>query len=1690
MTSRIVLSVDLYLKDWNGAGEVWACVQPHLIVPRPQGAPEQPSPTDPQWLAALEVELSAWLSTIDDARSHSYSLIERPSVARGQWFIPVPFAHNVDLALELSRQGAPTLPPFVNPRSRAARFVSETARNAFRDANREAAASHDDLNQPKAPPGSVPLLFAEAYTWGLKETWSRLLLQAQEDGFTRTEAARRMANVLTLAFWGGAVRRYQPQMFQGGLDPAFYMNAKVAARDAGSVAVTNLHSLCGLMFRLGSQADLSALQGVENLTVELRDNNPQPIRIASASPDVCAATTAFFQGLTPTPAQQRITCEWDASVATRVHVLDNAMAFAPISGAALAQRYRRRAGRDAKGATLNAYSLAKLKQMVVHLRTDSEARSAALPDVLEWELYDAIEATLSPYRGARLSGQGKRVLQLVPQADEADKLWAFLERSPSFLRTAQGELLGQGGAPLADLTYLGAFELPWLPARSKALLYYGKPPSDGEQVAVLLPRPLQQRLTTRRVPFDAALDAFGLRWLLDAHSLPPPADRRVEFDVLRCVSTDATFSLYWRDFVPALIFEGDVRFELAQSRDNIEGRAAVKYPQYHQPTDPQDVRPADEYAEDLINHNALNLYMQEGGAAGATRHLNPHAEIYPVGVEGTAETGRIHYFPFRYSFPHQGPSSDPSTWDEQTVRRFFSDAHAITDVPRRLSIDLEHTYGTVFHPDGGQVELPSPVDVPPALPTAVGASATTGPREHFLTVELVSGAPEQAALKLRTEWLRVPSPELPERALKEARLRHVDAWRAVAELAHAEASFLIGRFLRFDHRRGLDDSSRVALSDALEEVPELAGYERSLPASVADTCQRWLHEGAPAQDVFALATVPLDGVPGGRVGRICNVAEFWLKLRRPAGAVPSQPASTFTLVRTLPEFDQKGQKLQALTPAQDQAILRVQFPSWLASLREAKEAIEPERRQGDAKDLRDWYRQVLGGRKNDDDTPACAWLVPEDSPPNPSQVIAPIVCPVGLLPIAANRWLLDKTHALLLRYFRALSLLFDASFENDWQAPEWGTYFEKLAAKSREVRALVDRIVDDLLLPIPNHLGSRVHAPVRMLAARLRSNNDALWSALQRFVREQVLYTPAVFADAKAFMYTHLTGRQLPGGGWDVDGAAELPAEFFQVRSVKDIRDKPGGAPAERILDTDEFAFRQALLLGTPPRIAGFGELLDDARYDDDFTIREFRLRTFENVLEELRARELPGGPPPSDLNAPELQLPAGAQRNPLSGNAPAEIRLVSREPVVNPTHHATGIVAGDPTWRGTLPICSAWRLERLLQRALETPAAGQPIARVLAKKDFASQATPRRDDVLVTGIFTVRGDEESDVDVIAALRTDQFRVDCRPVSRPSPQPASAVSANADPTPPLPVATLFRTLEAQPDSAQLRAGDLLETLSADVLDFVSAALVKHVEHDPLPTGLPLVQISRGAANAINVQCPADMAVVVLRAEAGDHVPCAPAQPLRGGSLILMITLEKVVWERWSFGLIQTRNISTGSGPASGVPGEDFATEFGQISSRASDAAPYQVSGVVERIDELKPITLNSRQPRSGRQLIQELLRIARPDNLGQPVLPDEAWASLSCTVSVDRVHTASAPAEYIAPSGQRLAMEQPSSRVSMPARAPVHYLAGDNPIATDNTPVDWFAAPYRSFAVTFQWTNENNSPIFRLEGVQVLVEAP
>ena len=197
--------------------------------------------------------------------------------------------------------------------------------------------------------------------------------------------------------------------------------------------------------------------------------------------------------------------------------------------------------------------------------------------------------------------------------------------------------------------------------------------------------------------------------------------------------------------------------------------------------------------------------------------------------------------------------------------------------------------------------------------------------------------------------------------------------------------------------------------------------------------------------------------------------------------------------------------------------------------------------------------------------------------------------------------------------------------------------------------------------------------------------------------------------------------------------------------------------------------------------------------------------------------------------------------------------------------------------------------------------------------------------------------------------------------------------------------------------------------------------------------------------------------VLLREFSGDNHCNNNANTQINTDTFLIINIELPVWDQYSMGLIQTRNIR-----------EDIDVSFGRVSQRLSDSRPYQI--IINREWQQAPITIQRKK-----YSISNLAAIALNAYMDETKWKEHDISILSMQVQETRV-----PSFSLDFGNSHVLQYQSEWDSVMPEHNVLTHQQGDL-----GEEYSWFPEPYKEFSVDFNWSNKNtNLPFFSIKGVR------
>ncbi|MDW9650166.1 hypothetical protein GOB33_18940 [Sinorhizobium meliloti] len=1627
---ELIVTLDHFFQDWETAqGSLWLCVQPHVQV-----ADDDTAVTD--WIK-LHSDNGSGLTYKAAALSDTASMKLTP--------VPFPDRCRVEVSL-LDANGQPVAT--VNPYTGAQRdtIINDLAA-AFEvtDAGVFARANRDEEPEvaPSIPPQPVyGLPFALGYNQTLRDAMdARLQVQPIDPSAPAPEppSEPEIRNMLSLAFWGG-VRRVLPSGAVRALDRADWM---VVGEAPDHSPVANQHGLCGLLFRLGGPNDLARLSTVRQIEITIRHANWTRKVQDMTTTSSLESIEAFFSLLGGFPRASpslRPTLQWNSDFAYRAYAVDDGASFAHSKPAAEDWFIR---------PVLRTQSRLKPLRRLYAARVRTGA--GTLPNRLLLTPYLSFKVELKPYRSYPAAQNTPGLWELVAAPDDAPRLARFLGNHAGLDIIKHGTFFDEAGMPVTTAPALvGSYNLPWDTFRRgnavPTIVYYG----DKAPSAVILRLPVPdaagspRTVIAERVLPGGQPSPFGDRWEVNLSAVEILDD----FDALQCIADPAASATRLPDMVVTAVWPGEVAFEFAQSVSSVEGNVIADYIHPPEAASPSQVTPEGEYTHDLINYNALNVYLgwNEGKDQlkdiANVEHFNKFSELYPI-KKYDPRNGRLYH---SFVFRSRPATSVPP--DGARAPAFFNHLYSAMPDGRRLGFDLEHTYGTRIE---GSIEplMAAHFDFPP-LP----ASRVSRPEENSnlspkqkpsqypfaRCLFYVDGGDEKLRLIFEKAWLLDTYAADPLWGPV-----YVQAWRSVAELAFAKSICVTAQCLVFDFTRGANVDSTRLLS-AFKEDEQFAEFSVDCTAPLQKLANAFLSGHFPTPTHLDI-TLTSGSQP--RIANRCHVAEFALAIERSSDRLPHPPQSA-----TMPDpwklfrfktdvdadhlYDMDGQVTDPVTEDTD----KLAFSTWMASLRVAAASFEPDDSSGDV-ERTTLLRKLLSGDHDD----KRLWVAPGGAVAGDGRETSISACPIGFRPLAIEPTILrGQTTKLLSRYMQALAIVLDCrslDWASNWTTvAQWRAHFDFLQQESASIVAVVQRSVD-LLFPLPDsRSGVGVDPVVQQSVAAWKNPGTGVKEAFVAWSRSALLQDPSLFAAAKALLYTRL---------WGKDGGP-LGNTFFRLRSFKKISEEKTNAAGKvfpAIFDDDTFTYREGLgsLAGT--RWFGFAEVLDDLRYDSQFSFEQLKPTSVETFLERALAIEKGHAPPREEpMPGRDVYVPG-----PEKGMVP----LAARAPVTPPVSVFAGEIkkmARDTTV-DDLAVGQVYGQQAFLSGRLELASSGSSdVVELIGRSDtIAGRRGQFKDDFILSAIFAVRGDEEVDQgDWTEAWGNDRFYLDVGTDSASSVGAASN-KAFAD------VQGFFDRLAAAQNLSEMKG--LEGGYDPNVLNFVQTAMAPAVTQTFDGNGRWYAKLSPGTSGStIDMEVlldpagtspgSADPLIEVFAFRPVDPSGPSGDQP----HLYLLVNWLRKNWAPQRLAVEQTRNINVG-----------FAPEFG--STAAGVGAAYQPFVNVDLYQDLPPVRLTRRKYRME-ELAGLLLSQGILENLDEAAKHD-----LSLTVSHDQV--VQVTGEYLNASGNISGVTVQPVRSALPISQVIHA-AG----AWSGVEVDLTSFAYPNAVVDFQWSSKSNLQFFRV----------
>ncbi|EKO3906884.1 hypothetical protein GWZ48_004383 [Vibrio fluvialis] len=1485
---KVYCAIDFFFENWDELSQrkLWFVVLPYV---------------------RNATELNEWVETLsDDGSAAHYELIVPSTFTEGekQEIIPVPLSLDTDLEVTLSTGQILSL-------NRTQNFVV-TDPKGFRDLNTEKTLTPLDDNASTTAIVDVEPNVPYAVS---------LVKQIQQMYKSERDS---LPIWLQLAFEIGQRRKFNSDVMSN-LGP--YMSVEHPSDPAvDTYDVTNLHSLAGLMLEMPTEVAL--LNQVNQVEVKflVGGNAVATLPLAHDS-DSTIGLTRFFSTIKERFAHPRSNLEWLPEIQRRVYALPVPQIFArqPLGEFDDFILYRRARGGKGTDELQADITLSQLERVVTRYNVDGDGLHPIAPQSISVSPVSTFDLVTQLFRGypklvpgdiePHVGGEERKAPpELVPPDGYVMRITAQphdLERWRQIVHQVYNgsldtkfsgiTLLAQsvdGNARVIKPDWVNVYQLPWEEEDEPVVLMYIREFVSGELLA-LVSDCLGFKFEMQLKGIDIDVDPFGPRW--EYKHTPSVSDKKfdallLEEDVSPLEDLRLIISAYTSD---------EFEFELAQSARRIEAVAKARFERMENTVGPVQVEPLNVDAEkdfqaDYENHNSAFLVSNW---ESEIRLLNSASEATADHVELiNGDTEYIYTFHMRYTNP---TSARPGMED---VRGFYSDLYRRIGKERLLEFELEHTYGTRLD-IGDSLSIQTPLDEHIRLPVDVGEKMGDAHVRFLVVTYDRPSEVEQIALRfnkkiLTKSWVDVSD----EPARKES---HIEAWQAVAEFAYASKVEVVCQSYRFDFYTALNNRGGT-LGSGL--IPSRQAIEIDVTERLRTEASSWLDAADYPDDEFWDLPLSITGEP---LWKDSHAIRFYIRLVRSPENYPhkNNDWEMVTPITELPDgdieklVDINGYKTNPVNS--ETAIDR--FNQWTRNLQEAAAFITPDGFTKENRDDIERYRGLLhvGPQDSVVKSDAASWIVPKGGREPDGEATVTIV-PVGFKPIERSTYLGDATDTQIMEFFLALQAA--VNLESTWwakthNARKWATFFEgfdkKTASGSGVWQAYTDLClaVGQLLHPVPSTLSPKsteepIHEHVVEVAQALKSETEISDAIRSRF-KQNFQKMPGVFSTAKALVYQRITGSTV---------GVRAPADFFSLKQEKEISPLDDAGSDVGVTDIFSASFERGLLTNDPNWF-GFLEILDNGLYDNEYHIIDMRLKSAEDLLEDRK--------PSLGIVNNEVFIPAKEPLNLDDSSSGKPIYLPSRKIVQKPVLVSNGIflvTQSEEEFIKQFPMNEARDFYAFVDGVGKPPESDAlPVKRL---DSIMNRRTSAIDDVIMSYIFTIRGDEELDSSQwVNGLTNDTFYVRLSKVQE---------DLRVEEVPDVVSSVENSFLMLRQDPNFLHSKLLEELLTKDTLNFVTKTLAKHAEAVVEPQDAFIafrIEESDGKPSIKLTKAPSNRGYAIHLFQ----VDGKGSEDL----LYVWLTLELSIWQEQYASLQQARNLGNAE--------RRFAPEFGMLSNQESSS---------------------------------------------------------------------------------------------------------------------------------------------------------
>ncbi|KJY96245.1 hypothetical protein [Pseudoalteromonas piscicida] len=1021
---------------------------------------------------------------------------------------------------------------------------------------------------------------------------------------------------------------------------------------------------------------------------------------------------------------------------------------------------------------------------------------------------------------------------------------------------------------------------------------------------------------------------FGPRWEYWSTDIPSLPD----FNALMSKQLDQ-MDFDQDQFIITAFHHDKYDYELAQSARRLESVVKVDFKNIRE-TDKDDEESFDFHQtviEDKTNHNQLNVYEKridyckdKNGIKRFERLIQrnngsslPSIKEINEPIPDTLKKNLSYAFMgvMKDSTSAQQEVSDPILQEQCTAqigrknvspRDFYIDVYENIGDGREITIELEHTYGSVIERTTLEA-VPNCIDEPILMTTDVAYAKIeddgTTSRMRLLEVTLsIEEGIEVATLHvnqvlLETEWAKrhTDPSERPTEDETARSLAHIQAWQAFAEMYYSESVNLVAECYKFDIHKVSISEPDLAIQQGLVKEEHTLFEAKAL---LKDLCEKVFTDFDHVPERISVPT-------GQRWSEDFNAIRFRIDVQRKESMLPNADPNYWEVhTRLLKEQPGGVEALYTLdgatTTQLDSQDIKTQITQYLLQLKCRGGYLHPKGIENvDVKERNQQYFALLGEGKTPPNTSPNnnAWIVPAQIKRLEGAVDV-AYCPIGILPVAQDAYLRSQTSETMRRYFEALQSIID--FEQyTWfksSANELVESVKKLTGES--LYAAYDDLIESAVgkfkaIPDDNAPFDKLVASVRTLSRESQEHENGIGLALRNSLLDMITREPALFGTLKGLGLVDALSAD----------NGDIRTDMFNLFMRKAIDENTNA----------EGSLTSSHLLSKQKRRMTYLEQLDDSQYDNGFTLTSLRGETAERVFEQqpvgVSDEAFHINTPNNRVFVPERQPGAIGQ---------AEVRLVSRRPVKDPN-------PGSVSQTSLLDQVSLSDLQTEHVTLSSLLSAQIQFAEDAAPKNMLSQiASPatfsgKLDNVVVSAIFQIAGDEESNnIGLNDEFSNDAFFVLVTDESIDNvPQNTTTVPAG------------FKELVN--DLQSTRPFALQETLVDNVLNINNMDYCKDVlSTAPNRNSMPDISFRQKAFFIRSDQASDKLKVVD---SSGDLAPEAQYQcgvwlfKNEAGDTVVWVEVELPIWHSKHISLVQTRN-QAGLGDNQQ---EIFAPEFATIS---------------------------------------------------------------------------------------------------------------------------------------------------------------